>query len=104
MMNFVNIAPFLTLAAAVIGLVFAAYKFYWVKAKPEGTAQMSGIAAKIRKVLWHISSASIRLYQSSLSVCWLYCALWQVLACLHGLSPLHFFRADSFPVCQALSE
>ena len=49
MMNFVNIAPFLTLAAAVIGLVFAAYKFYWVKAKPEGTAQMSGIAAKIRK-------------------------------------------------------
>ena len=49
MMNFVNIAPFLTLAAAVIGLAFAAYKFYWVKAKPEGTAQMSGIAAKIRK-------------------------------------------------------
>ena len=49
MMNFVNIAPFLTLAAAVIGLVFAAYKFYWVKAKPEGTPQMSGIAAKIRK-------------------------------------------------------
>ena len=49
MMNFVNIAPFLTLAAAVIGLVFAAYKFYWVKAKPEGTAQMSGIASKIRK-------------------------------------------------------
>ena len=47
--NFIHIAPWLVLAAAILGLCFAAYKFFWVKARPEGTAQMAQIAAKIRK-------------------------------------------------------
>lgn len=37
------------LLAAVIGLLFAIYKFFWVKKLPEGTEQMANIAAKIRK-------------------------------------------------------
>ena len=49
MVNFVNAAPFFSLAAAIIGLLFAVYKFFWVKGKPEGTAEMSNIASKIRK-------------------------------------------------------
>lgn len=49
-MNFVeNIAPWIVLAAAIISLIFAGYKFVWVKKQPEGTAEMAGIAAKIRK-------------------------------------------------------
>lgn len=48
-MGIVNIAPWIVLAAAVCGLVFAAYKFYWVKTQPEGTDQMANIASKIRK-------------------------------------------------------
>lgn len=46
---FVSIAPYCVLAASLIGLIFAGYKFYEVKRKPEGTAEMAGIAAKIRK-------------------------------------------------------
>lgn len=48
-MGIVNIAPWIVLAAAVCGLIFAAYKFYWVKTQPEGTDQMANIASKIRK-------------------------------------------------------
>ena len=47
--NFIHAAPWLVLAAAILGLVFAVYKFFWVKGKPEGTKQMSDIAGKIRK-------------------------------------------------------
>lgn len=43
-----NYAPFFTLAAAIIALVFAAYKFYAVKKLPEGTEEMASISAKIR--------------------------------------------------------
>jgi len=49
MNTFVNLAPYYVLAAAILGLVFAAYKFYWVKAKPEGSETMANISAKIRK-------------------------------------------------------
>lgn len=42
-------APFFVLAAAVVGLAFAAYKFFWVKKLPEGTTEMANIALKIRK-------------------------------------------------------
>ncbi len=48
-MNFLTFAPYCVLAAAILGLAFAAYKFYWVKSKPEGTEKMANIAAKIRK-------------------------------------------------------
>lgn len=47
--NFIHAAPWLVLAAAILGLAFAVYKFFWVKGKPEGTKQMSDIAGKIRK-------------------------------------------------------
>ena len=49
MVGFENIAPFLVLAAAIIGLAFAMYKFFWVKKQDEGTKEMSNIASKIRK-------------------------------------------------------
>lgn len=49
MADFVTYAPFFVLAAALIGLAFAAYKFYWVKKRPEGNDAMINIAAKIRK-------------------------------------------------------
>ncbi len=49
METFVNVAPYVVLLAAVIGLAFAVYKFFWVKGKPEGSPQMAEIAAKIRK-------------------------------------------------------
>lgn len=45
----VNIAPYCVLVASLIGLAFACFKFFEVKGKPEGTAEMAGIAAKIRK-------------------------------------------------------
>ncbi len=48
-MNFVDVAPWIVLICAILGLAFAAYKFYWVKAQPEGSAKMSDIASKIRK-------------------------------------------------------
>lgn len=47
--NFIHAAPWMVLAAAILGLAFAVYKFFWVKGKPEGTKQMSDIAGKIRK-------------------------------------------------------
>ena len=40
METFVNVAPYVVLLAAVIGLAFAVYKFFWVKGKPEGSPQM----------------------------------------------------------------
>ena len=43
-----NYAPFFVLGAAIIALVFAAYKFYAVKKLPEGTDAMASISAKIR--------------------------------------------------------
>lgn len=48
-MSIVSIAPWVSLAAALIGLAFAVYKFFWVKKQPEGTKEMANIAAKVRK-------------------------------------------------------
>jgi len=47
-MNYVEYAPFYAFAAAVLALVFAAYKFFAVKKLPEGTPAMSSISSKIR--------------------------------------------------------
>ncbi len=44
-----NIAPFFVLAAAIVAILFACYKFYAVKRSPEGTEEMVKISAKIRK-------------------------------------------------------
>ena len=41
-------APFFVLAAAVVAIVFAVYKFYAVKKLPEGTDAMASISSKIR--------------------------------------------------------
>lgn len=43
-----NYAPFFVLGAAVLALIFAAYKFFAVKKLPEGTETMASISAKIR--------------------------------------------------------
>ena len=48
-MTFEIIAAIFVVIAAVIGLAFAMYKFYWVKKMPEGTELMASISAKIRK-------------------------------------------------------
>ena len=48
-MTFETYAAIFVVIAAVIGLAFAIYKFYWVKKKPEGTDLMASISAKIRK-------------------------------------------------------
>lgn len=48
-MSIVTIAPWIVLAAAICGLLFAGYKFFWVKSQPEGTEQMANIASKIRR-------------------------------------------------------
>ena len=47
--GFVNIAPWIVLIAALCGLAFAAYKFFWVKKQSEGTKEMANIASKIRQ-------------------------------------------------------
>ena len=47
-MNYMEYAPFFVLAAAVLALVFAAYKFFSVKKLPEGTQAMAHISSKIR--------------------------------------------------------
>lgn len=44
----VNVVPFLVLASALLTLVFAGYKFYFVRRLPEGTELMASISAKIR--------------------------------------------------------
>ena len=41
-------APFFVLAAAVIAIIFAGYKFFAVKKLPEGTKEMAFISSKIR--------------------------------------------------------
>ena len=41
--------PFLVMAAALIALGFAAYKYFSVKRLPEGTEEMAAISAKIRR-------------------------------------------------------
>ena len=41
-------APFFVLAAAVVAIIFAAYKFFAVKKLPEGTEEMASISSKIR--------------------------------------------------------
>ena len=41
--------PFLVMAAALIALAFAAYKYFSVKRLPEGTEEMAAISAKIRQ-------------------------------------------------------
>ena len=41
-------APFFVLLAAIVAIVFAAYKFYAVKKLPEGTGAMASISSKIR--------------------------------------------------------
>lgn len=47
--NFVSVAPWIVLIAAICGLAFAAYKFFWVKKQPEGTDEMAKISLKIRQ-------------------------------------------------------
>ena len=47
--KFISSAPIIVLIAAIFGLCFAIYKFFWVKKLPEGTPEMANIAAKIRK-------------------------------------------------------
>lgn len=49
MERLVDIAPWIVLCAAVLGLAFAMYKFFWVKKQPEGTQEMAKISAKIRQ-------------------------------------------------------
>ena len=49
MNTFVSIAPVIALIAAICGLAFAMYKFFWVKKQPEGTKEMANIASKVRK-------------------------------------------------------
>ncbi len=41
-------APFFVLAAAIVAIIFAGYKFFAVKKLPEGTKEMASISAKIR--------------------------------------------------------
>ncbi len=41
--------PFLVMAAALLALSFAAYKYFSVKRLPEGTEEMAAISAKIRR-------------------------------------------------------
>ncbi len=48
-MDFSTTSAIFVLVAAILGLAFAAYKFYWVKRRPEGSDEMINIAAKIRK-------------------------------------------------------
>lgn len=47
-MSYMEYAPFYALSAAVLALIFAAYKFFAVKKLPEGTPAMSSISSKIR--------------------------------------------------------
>lgn len=49
MTYFENVAPICVLCSAIIGLIFAVFKFVRVKKCPEGTPEMSKISAKIRK-------------------------------------------------------
>ncbi len=49
MNGIVNVVPWIVLAAAICGLAFAAYKFFWVKKQSEGTEEMANIASKIRQ-------------------------------------------------------
>ncbi|MGN1092518.1 MAG: sodium-translocating pyrophosphatase [Monoglobaceae bacterium] len=49
MEKLISLAPIIVLIAALLGLGFAIYKFFWVKGLSEGTAEMANIAAKIRK-------------------------------------------------------
>ncbi len=49
MTNFIEIAPFIVFACALIALIFSVYQFVSVKKKPEGTEKMAEIGAKIRK-------------------------------------------------------
>ena len=41
-------APFFVLAAAIVAIIFAGYKFFAVKKLPEGTKEMASISSKIR--------------------------------------------------------
>ena len=47
-MNYLDYAPFFVFGAAVLALLFAAYKFFAVKKLPEGTEVMASISSKIR--------------------------------------------------------
>ncbi len=47
-MDYSTSSAILVLVAAILGLSFAAYKFFWVKTRSEGTSEMANIAAKIR--------------------------------------------------------
>ncbi len=44
-----NYTPFFVLLAAIIAIAYAAYQYFSVKSKPEGTDQMKAIGVKIRK-------------------------------------------------------
>ena len=47
--GFNSAAPFFVFVCSVIAIFFAMYKFFEVKKAPEGTEQMAGISAKIRR-------------------------------------------------------
>ena len=47
--GFNSSAPFFVFVCSVIAIIFAMYKFFEVKKAPEGTEQMAGISAKIRR-------------------------------------------------------
>lgn len=49
MTYFESVAPLCVLCSALIGLIFAAFKYFDVKRCPEGTAEMTEISGKIRK-------------------------------------------------------
>lgn len=49
MNNFETIAPIAVFICAIIALIFACYKFFSVKAMPEGTETMKNIGEKIRR-------------------------------------------------------
>ena len=62
-MQFLSIYPIFVLITAILGLLFAAYKFFWVKSLPEGNEQMSNIATKIRTING-VSAAVVRVVDS----------------------------------------
>ncbi|MBQ2614050.1 MAG: sodium-translocating pyrophosphatase [Clostridia bacterium] len=90
MENFINVAPYFVLAAAIIGLFFAGYKFFWVKGKPEGTEQMANIASKIRK------GAMAYLKRQYKTVAIFFACMLVILAVMAGLGLLTWFVPFAF--------
>ena len=85
-----NIAPVFVLLSAIIGLVFAGYKFFSVKAKPEGTAEMANIAAKIRK------GAMAYLKRQYKTVAVFFAVMLVIICCLAAAGMLTWFVPFAF--------